>query len=191
MPAPDRRHELVFTPHALGGQAAAVQGLHDDAQGRPGDLLGAWTCEYGPLNRVVSLWREPAAESAPGDDDWVATAPVRKTLTVRRAYDAQHAAAPLAELRQYALQPGAVETFVAALLAALPHRERYSPCAGLWTTQERGRDVAVHLWPYASFAARLAAREAAQRDPQWNEYRIAIRPLVAAMQASLLTPLTR
>lgn len=186
------RHELVLAPHRLGGQAAAVQSLRERSAARPGTLLGAWTSEYGPLNRVVSLWSEAAdAPEGADSDDWLATEPVRKMLRVRRAFVAVATSAPLAELRQYALQPGAGERFVAALLAALPYRERYSPCAGLWTTRERGRDVAVHLWPYASFDERLAARERAQRDPRWNDYRVTIRPLVAAMQAALLTPLPR
>lgn len=157
----------------------------------PGTLLGAWTSEYGTLNRVVSLWSAPAAGAqTPDYDDWLVGEMVRKPLDVRRPFDARAVAAPLFELRQYAMQPGAVEPFIAALLTALPYRERYSPCGGLWTTRERGRDVAVHLWPYTSFAARQEARERAQRDPRWNEYRAAIRPLVAAMHASLLVPLS-
>jgi len=185
-----QRHALVLTPHALGAQEAAVRSLRAESAQRPGALLGAWTGEYGPLNRVVALWTEAADAAAVADsDDWLATAPVRKVLAVRRTFDPPGASAPLAELRQYAMHPGALEPFVAALLAALPYRERYSPCAGLWTTRERDRDVAVHLWPYASFDARLAARRDAQRDPQWNDYRAAIRPLIAAMQATLLSPL--
>ncbi len=185
-----QQHELMFYPHALGAQAPAVQWVRERAA--TDELLGAWASDCGPLNRVVLLWGGATdTQRAADGDDWLATEPVRKTLTVRRAFDAQAASAPLVELRQYALQSGAVERFVAALLAALPHRERHSRCAGLWTTRERGYDVAVHLWPYPSFEARLAARERAQRDPQWNEYRLAIRPWIAAMQASLLVPLPR
>jgi hypothetical protein len=75
------------------------------------------------------------------------------------------------------------------MLAALPHRERYSPCAGVWTSRERGRDVVVHLWAYRSYDDRLAARAAAARDEAWAAYRSSLPPLLAAMHATLLVPI--
>jgi hypothetical protein len=193
---PGDLHELVFAPHALGDQPAAVRALRDEESARRDALLGAWSAEYGVLNRLVSLWAlatpAPGATAGTiGTGDWLAAEPVVRRMANRRAFDAEAAAAPLLELRQYAPRPGQRDAFVAALLEALPYRERYSPCAGIWTTSERGSDVVVHLWGYRSFEARLQARAAAMRDSAWDAYRVSIRPMIAAMHAVLLVPVPR
>jgi NIPSNAP len=186
-------HVLESIPHALGAQASAVEALHESCGDRVGVILGAWATEYGTLNRVVALreWTGDRSDDSTAGDDWLSAEPVRRYLTPRRGLRTELLASPLLELRLYAPQPGQCERFVDALLTALPHRERYSPCAGVWTSRERNRDVVVHLWSYRSFDARLQARAAAMQDESWGAYRITIRPLLAAMQASLLMPLPR
>lgn len=184
-------HVLESLPHALGEQASAVEALHERRGDRLGVLLGAWATEYGALNRVVALreWMGDRSGGSTAGDDWLSAEPVRRYMTPRRELRTELLASPLLELRIYAPEPGQGERFVDALLTALPHRERYSPCAGVWTSRERNRDVVVHLWPYRSFDERMQARATAMQDESWGAYRIAIRPLIAAMQASLLTPL--
>lgn len=185
-------HELVAVTHPLGEQDVAREALGAERARRPGALLGAWSTETGILNRVVALWTVDDASTGAGtngDDDWLSGREVRRRMTARRRLATETLSAPLLELRRYAPHPGQCETFVTALLDALPHREKYSPCAAVWTTQERGRDVVVHLWSYRSFDARLSARRAAMRDEGWEVYRKAIRPMLQAMHSTLLSPL--
>jgi len=47
----------------------------------------------------------------------------------------------LLELRIYATNEGQCETFVNALVDALPYCEKYSLNAGVWTVRERGVDL--------------------------------------------------
>ncbi len=157
-------------------------------------LIAAWATEYGPLNRVLTL-RNARTEDAASEksettetpDDWLAPRNMVRQLEVRRPLRMDLLAKPLHELRMYAARPGRCEEFVEALVGALRYRERYSPCAGVWTTRERGVDLAVHLWSYDSLEQRMAARDAALRDADWSSYRASIRPLLVNLQAWLLT----
>jgi hypothetical protein len=188
-------HQLMVRPHALGAQAAARDEVVRDAQHRGDALLGMWQTEYGPVNRVVALWEltTPARLDATptiDHDSWLIDDPVRHPLAIRRGVNRDALASALVEWRQYTPHPEHCETFVAALLAALPHRERYSPCIGVWTSREAGRNTVIHLWGYRSFDERNIARTRAAANPGWAVYRTAIRPLIASMRATLLTPLT-
>nr|WP_240980481.1 NIPSNAP family protein [Ramlibacter agri] len=91
----------------------------------------------------------------------------------------------------YAARPGQCDDFLAALLQALPFRERYSPCAAVWKSSERDVEIAVHLWAYENLQQRMAARSAAMQDPDWSAYRASIRPMLASLQAWLLLPLAK
>ncbi|MFO1302174.1 MAG: NIPSNAP family protein [Burkholderiales bacterium] len=183
-------HELLHLTHPLGAQDAALEAVRTRSH-RHGPPIAVWNAETGTQNRIVSLWALDGDRSVPattGGEDWLDGDHVSRTLEACRPVAADSLRAPLVELRCYAPHPGQCGSFVTALLDALPHRERHSPCAGLWTTRQRDRDVVVHLWPYASYDARLAARAAAHRDPAWGEYRARIRPMLAAMHATLMSP---
>lgn len=186
-------HELAYVTHPLGQQGTAREALRAERARRPDALLGAWGAETGILNRIVALWSVEGASmgaGTAGDDDWLSGSEVRRRMTARRRIANEALSAPLLELRHYAPHRGQCEAFVAALLDALPHREKYSPCAAVWTTQERGCDVVVHLWSYRTFDERLSARDAAMRDEGWAAYRQAIRPMLQAMHSTLLVPVT-
>lgn len=183
-------HELVHSPHALARQEDALRAVRA-RRDRGGQLLGLWNAETGTQNRIVSLWAidDPARTAGTdGRDAWMSADEVHRGLVARRAVATHLLASPLVELRRYAPHAGQCETFVSALLRALPHRERYSPCAGLWTSREGDRDIVVHLWAYPSYEARLTARAAAHRDAAWSEYRVAIRAMLGPMHATLMTP---
>ncbi len=182
-----RFQNLLIEPHAPGDQASVVA---RHAQGHDG-LVATWATEYGPLNRLLTLRDAPeegaATESTGAPDDWLAPRTMLRRLEVRRPLKTDLLAKPLHELRLYAARPGRCEEFVSALLGALPFRERYSPCAAVWTTRERGVDLTVHLWAYDSLEQRMAARDAALKDADWSNYRASIRPLLENLQAWLLT----
>lgn len=193
----DLVHELIVDTHAPGAQAEALAALPGTPQAPGRERLALWTPEYGPLNRLMSLWQLPGdapdalAHGADPDAtgiDWLDGGRRAYRLRPRRALRHDLLAAPLLELRLYAARPGRVEDFVQALLGALPFRERYSPCAGLWTTRERGWDLAAHLWAYDSLHHRMQARDRAMRDADWSAYRAGIRPMLQYLQALLLVP---
>jgi hypothetical protein len=190
----DIAQTLWFDGHDPGAPASAQAAVRAERarQGLPAQ--GTWATEYGPLNRIVSLWApthaETIADSAQPRADWLDASRYGYALRTRRALRTDLLASPLLELRMYAAQPGCCEDFVGRLLHALPYRERYSPCAGVWVTQERGWDIAVHLWAYDSLAHRMAARDASVADADWTAYRAGIRPLLKHLQAFLLVPVS-
>lgn len=182
-------HELVHIAHPLGGQAQAMATLRGGGVHQADALLGTWATETGILNRVVALRALDPPEGEVdtlGHDDGRLLGEVRRRMTVRRAVNAVVLASPVLELRQYTPHAGQCATFLDAMLSALQHRERYSLCAGVWTTRERGHDVVVHLWGYRAFDERVTVRNAAMRDDAWNAYRAYIRPLLATMHSTLL-----
>ncbi|MES2975175.1 MAG: NIPSNAP family protein [Pseudomonadota bacterium] len=186
-------HELVADFFEAGGQAGAVERLKAAQATRRQKLIAAWTPEYGLLNRLTTLWEGDADALPPGagadpDTDWMSSASTSHVLVPRRPVRMDQLAAPILELRTYAMHEGRCETFVNALLTALPHREKYSLNAGVWTTRERGVDLVYHLWTYESLAQRMAARDGAMKDEGWSIYRASIRPLLRGLKASLLTP---
>lgn len=186
-------HELVTDFFEAGGQAEAVGRLKGGQAARRQKLIAAWTPEYGLLNRLTTLWEGDAQALPPGagadpDANWLSTASTSHVLVPRRPMRMDQLAAPILELRTYAMHEGRCETFVNALLTAMPHREKYSLNAGVWTTRERGVDLVYHLWTYDSLAQRMAARDAAMKDEGWSVYRASIRPLLRGLKASLLTP---
>jgi len=186
-------HELVADFFEAGGQAAAIERLKGEQARRRQKLVAAWTPEYGLLNRLTTLWESDADSLPPGAGadpatDWLSTASTSHVLVPRRPVRMEQLAAPILELRTYAMHDGKCETFVNALLTALPHREKYSLNAGVWTTREHGVDLVYHLWTYDSLAQRMAARDAAMKDEGWSVYRAAIRPLLRGLKASMLTP---
>lgn len=188
-------HELVADFHAAGQQAGVVERLRRERLSRPQTLIAVWTAEYGWINRVITVWEGPDSALSPlagtePSTDWLSTERSARALRPRRPVRKDLLNAPLLECRTYATHEGQCETFVQALLDALPHREKYSPNAGIWTSRERGHDLVWHLWAYDSLPQRMAAREGAMQDAGWAAYRAAIRPLLKGLQASLLTPVS-
>ncbi len=186
-------HELVTDFFEAGGQAAAVQRLRGAQAQRRQKLVAAWIPEYGLLNRLTTLWESdaellPSGAGAAPAADWLSTVSTSHVLVPRRSPRLELLAAPILEMRTYAMHDGRCETFVSALLSALPHREKYSPNAGVWTTHEHGVALVYHLWAYTSFAQRMVARDAAMKDEGWSAYRETIRPLLRDLKASMLTP---
>ena len=192
-PTPEPKHELVVTTHALGAQSLAFAEIaRERALRRDDELAALWATDYGPLNRLFTLWSVDQSRPVRNDSechmDWLESERLVYALEERRALQVELLGANLIELRMYATKAGRCEAFVEALTEALPYRERYSPCVALWTTRESGWDVAVHIWAYGSFEERTVARRAAVADRGWAFYRSTIPPLIEFMQAFLLTP---
>lgn len=182
-------HHLQVDTHGVGALAPTLVQLHRQQASSPAPLLGMWSVEYGLVNRVVSLWGAAAVTATDEGEvcqDWLDHARVLRRLQQRRPLRLDLLDAPFMEMRLYSTLPGRCEEFVSMMLRHLPFRERYSPCAGVWTTRERGRDVVVHLWAYRNFEERSSARVAAAADPDWARYRTWIKTVLHSMQVSWL-----
>ena len=184
--------ELVTDGHGIGGLGACLAALSAERGQRSGQtLLGVWSTEYGMLNRVITLWEGEPAPSAQleAPQDWLSLTRTSRRLTRLRPLKLGLLNAAMLELRMYAIAEGKTDTFTQAILEALPHREQYSPCAGIWHIRERGVDAVLHLWAYSNLDDRNAAREKAQANPEWASYRARIPSLLTTMQAWMLKPI--
>ena len=73
----------------------------------------------------------------------------------------------IVEMRTYQLKAGTVPKFLEAFQAALPVREKHSKLAGFFVSEVGELNQVIHIWPYESFEARVAARAAALKEPGW------------------------
>ena len=182
----------VLCAAALGAQAGGCGGAQRSAA-PSAHLLGAWTATVRRAQSRRSLWSAPAG-------------PERRRRTTTTGWWARWCAKPLTsgarstrarsqrrcfELRQYAMQPGAVEAFIAARCS--PHFRIASAIrrAAAWTTRERDRDVAVHTYGRTLRRSPRARKRASVRNAIRDGTVSRGHPAaVAAMHASLLVPLS-
>jgi NIPSNAP len=193
---PARFAELVRWHRTHAGNFAADSARFD----------GVWTCEFGVGNRIARLrafadaaeWARACEPASRGQEHGTAPAPPCEYLedTERRLLQPLRGlrsdldlAAGLCDLRIYDVLPGSLRTFVEAMLAIMPLRERYSPNAGVWQPLTGSVHQLVHLWYYRTAADRAAARDAVIREPAWQDYRVTVLPLITHVQSCILTPL--
>lgn len=92
------------------------------------------------------------------------------------------------EWRSYRLQPGAAAEYLALLAdAGLPLVTRHLPLMGYWLAESGGLNTLHHLWSYADWAEREAARAGLASEPGWTKGFIPRAfPLVVAQENRLL-----
>lgn len=74
------------------------------------------------------------------------------------------------ELRSYRLRPGAAQAYLGLLARdGLPHVTRHLPLLGYWLTETGRLNTLHHLWAYADWAERAAARAALAEETAWTE----------------------
>lgn len=74
------------------------------------------------------------------------------------------------ELRSYRLRPGAAPAYLGLLAReGLPHVTRHLPLLGYWLTETGRLNTLHHLWAYADWAERTAARAALSEETAWTE----------------------
>lgn len=146
-------------------------------------LAGYWHTDIGPLNQVVHLWpfdslaqisevssaaaRDPSGKWPPRSGDNIVEmdveilqpAPFMKPLELPKRFGDVY------ELRIYTYQPGVMQQVLAKWTESLPHREKYSPLVGAWTSQIGALNRFFHLWVYKDFAERSHVRIEAAKDP--------------------------
>lgn len=96
----------------------------------------------------------------------------------------------LYEWRTYSFAPGAALAYLAAFRdEGLPLVTRHLPLLGYWLTECGRLNVLHHLWVYADFADRAAARAALAADADWTAgFGPRAFPMIAAQQTLLLAP---
>lgn len=185
-------HELLIDPCPFGGHANALESILLEPANQGDRCIGAWTIEYGPLSRVVTLWERVSGScvtsGAPAESiDWLNPVRMGWRLDPKVAPQPDRFTAPFVDLRIYCIKPGH-EDILDAFVENLPAREQYSLCAGMWAAKERGRNLMVHLWPYESFEQRIAVRDKTFTDEQWLNYLFKAYEALEHMQAMQLIP---
>jgi len=175
-------------PGALPGLVATFgAGEAGVADGR--SLVAAWTCEFGLLNRLLTLSRiSPGAASTtrapelPGQVEFQ-----RRVLRLERPLFTD-VAAHVVEFRTYSIAAGDRDTYLQKMLPALPIRERHSRNIGVWTPVDEDPDQVLHFWAYEDVADRMRARTAAFADADWKAYIATVYPHLRRMTSEILLP---
>ncbi|MDO8277966.1 MAG: NIPSNAP family protein [Burkholderiaceae bacterium] len=169
---------------------------------RGGTFKGAWTSEFGDLNRLYSLWEFPdeaaraqgqtRLEGAPAwrghIDGLGALAAGRQQMLLSPARLPGVTAPPggLYDFRMYDIKPFHVDEYVRLLLDVMPVREKHSRAFGVWRTHAGEVDRIVHLWPYHDLAQRDAVRAAVAAEEGWQVFVKKAYNLLVAQRSSLL-----
>ena len=94
------------------------------------------------------------------------------------------------DMRIYDLQPGAVETYKAAVReVALPIREDHGVKLTGWYATDIGKlNRVVHIWAYRDYTHFEEARQAVRNDPRWaGEYLPRVKGLGLRQQDMIMT----
>ena len=159
-------------------------GIRGDKYGK---LEGYWWTDIGLLNQVINLWsyadfneRARAHAELAKDAQWAKeylplVSPIITRLDIRLLNAVKSPIAPASpgnvyELRNYRAKPGAAKPWLEIFTAALPARERHSKIVGLWQTDASQPNEICHLWAYKSLNARVEERNAANKEPEWQNF---------------------
>lgn len=138
-------------------------------------LVGFFSTEVGPLNRVVHIWqyededaRTEIQAKVAEDGDWppavrdfvlkvqsdfYTPAPFLPQLDITRNIG------PMFELRIYSYPDGAIPKVIDAWATAIDARMELSPPVGVWTLQDGKRNMLAHMWAYKSYEHRAEGRK--------------------------------
>ncbi|HSE93040.1 MAG TPA: NIPSNAP family protein [Methylomirabilota bacterium] len=95
------------------------------------------------------------------------------------------------ELRTYTLHPGKQPEYLKlnAEVGRKVRGDRYGKFEGGWTTEFGTLNQYVHLWAYSSLDERTRLRGELAKTDEWTKgYVPQIRPLIAAQETKVLTP---
>ena len=96
----------------------------------------------------------------------------------------------IVELRTYQIQPGKLQIWLDHYeKAGLPYQLKHlGNLIGFFVGEIGTINQVKHLWAYASLADRESRRAAMAKDPNWQEYRRHIPPVVLTQTSEILTP---
>lgn len=148
---------------------------------KTGITLGAFSCEFGELNRfafltayedVKALTAERArlmtADDAYGIGRYLGgvVSTAFKPLSFAKPVT-PGAYGPFYEIRSYTLAPGGLAETEAAWSKVIDRRNEMSPLLTIMGSIEEGPQRMVHIWPYKTIEERQKARAQAGREGIW------------------------
>jgi len=170
-----------------------------------GKLEGFWSTEFGVLNQVVHLWsyadlderarlRTELAKNEAWTKEYLSRSRPMVLAQENKVLSAVVPMTPPAdvgnvyELRWYRTQTGKAGEWLGHFKAILPLRDTYTRRVGLWQTEIGQLNEVVHMWAYRDLNERAAARAKLGQDPEWQAFVAKGAPLLAHMQAIVLSP---
>lgn len=176
---------------------------------RYGTLQGAWTSEFGTLNRYVHLWsyadageRERVRAALAKDEGWtkeylprtqgMIVAQENKILLPVEGVPLKgpSSGSHVYELRTYRTQPRKAMEWANNFKRILPVREQYGEVAGLWVTDVGQLNQVLHLYAWKSLDERLETRARLFSDPRWLEFVPTSTPMLMEMESIILIPVS-
>ena len=170
----------------------------------PGVFRGAWTSEFGALNKLYALFEyEDVAQQAQADAALYASAAWRahaqsmepmlssaKTMLLDPVRPIQRPPDDSAfyDFRLYDVKPYCAQEYARLLHDVLPVRELHSKNFCIWRPVAGHVHRIVHLWPYDSLEQRTSVREKVAAEPAWKEFVGKVFPLLVRQRSSLLRP---
>jgi hypothetical protein len=172
---------------------------------RYGKLEGFWSTEFGTLNQVMHLWtyesyeeRERLRAELGRNDDWTkGYLPHVRPLVLAQENKLLSPAVPLSppadtgnvyELRWYRTHTQRAGEWINHFKAILPVREKYMRRVGVWQTDVGQLNEVVHMWVFRDLNDRAGRRAQLAQDGDWQKFLATAMPLLAHMQALVLTP---
>jgi hypothetical protein len=196
----------VLAPGCLAEYLDVAGGIGRAARGNDfGVLEGHWYTQSGVVDSIVHLWRYDSLEERERlrgllgkNERWTKQfLPLLPRLILDQQNQIMNAVRPVAppstrgnvyELvvdRTLVTRAGA---WLEQFRAALPVRERFAHCVGVWQTTIGRLNEITHLWAHASMNDVAAARASLAADATWKELLSATRPMLAESRTQLLSP---
>lgn len=146
-----------------------------------GTPLGAFACEFGVLNRFAFLTQYESVEALTAERARLMQAEnpygigqylggVNSTAFKPLSFSKPIVAGsygPFYEFRTYTLAPNGLPDTEAAWAKIVERRNEMSPLLTNMASIEEGPQKMVHIWPYHSIEARMAARGQASKEGIW------------------------
>lgn len=171
---------LSLLPNTLGAVMPLLPQTYKNFSST-GTPLGAFSCEFGVLNRfafltqydsVEALTAERArlmqTENAYGIGQYLGgvTSTAFKPLSFAKPI-VPGSYGPFYEFRTYTLAPNGLPDTEAAWAKIIDRRNAMSPLLTNMASIEEGPQKMVHIWPYKSIEDRVAARGQASKEGIW------------------------
>lgn len=171
---------LSLLPNTLGAVLPILPQTYA-AFSSTGTTLGAFSCEFGTLNRFAFLTVYESIEAL-GEErvrlmktaDPYGIAPYLGGVTSTACKPLSFAKpitpgtyGPFYEFRTYTLAPDGLAETEAAWAKVIERRHDMSPLLTNMATIEGGPQRMIHIWPYATVEARTAARAQASKEGIW------------------------
>lgn len=171
---------LSLLPNTLGAVLPILPKTYENFSSS-GKVLGAFSCEFGVLNRFAFITAYESVEALTAErarlmqtEDAYGIAPylggVQSTAFKPLFFmgDIETGSfGPFYEFRTYTLAPNGLPETAEAWSKVVPRRNEISKVLTVMASIEEGPTKMVHIYPYASISDRQAARAQASKEGIW------------------------